>query len=112
MSVRTEPRDLSAQLQSTLTIPGDQLLQAAGQQAQTGAMVESGAPNDNALAAASDFSNVSPDHPLKRTVVINIRSSLSDLCMRSSRATWSPPSAEVVTARDARPAVLLPPAGP
>ena len=31
---------------------------------------------------------------LERTVCINIRASLSDLCLRADTATWAPPSAE------------------
>jgi hypothetical protein len=119
MSVRTEPRDVSAQLHQALTIPQDALAAAAGvapMVADTGAMV----PGDQALHAANDFNTTSPDHPLKRTVVINIRASLSDLCLKANRATWAPPSADATKAifqqahPPARPAVpwARPPAPP
>ena len=98
MSVRTEPRDLSQQLQQTLTIPGDVMLHATNQQVGAQPAMDGSAPSDHALAAANDFNTSSPEHPLKRTVVINIRSSLSDLCLRGARATWSPPSAEATKA--------------
>ena len=98
MSVRTEPRDVSAQLHQALTIPQDALAAAAGvaplPQAETGAMV----PAEQALHAANDFNPTSPAHPLKRTVVINIRASLSDLCLKQNRATWAPPSADATKA--------------
>ena len=103
MSVRTEPKDLSQQLQQTLTIPQEVMLQAANPTqvgaplvgaAQEGAV----APADHALAQANDFNTSSPDHPLSRTVVINIRSSLSDLCLRGAKATWAPPSTEATKA--------------
>ena len=97
MSVRTEPRDVSAQLHQALTIPQDALAAAAGVPAMpvdTGAMV----PGDQALHAANDFNTTSPEHPLKRTVVINIRASLSDLCLKQNRATWAPPSADATKA--------------
>ena len=101
MSVRTEPRDLSQQLQQTLTIPADQMLAAANQSAApTGtAMVaapqpEAQAMNEQHLAEANHFNTNSPDHPLHRTVCINIRASLSDLCLKASNSTWQPPSAE------------------
>ena len=98
MSVRTEPRDVSAQLHQALTIPQDALAAAAGvppmPAAETGAMV----PADQALHAANDFNTTSPEHPLKRTVVINIRASLSDLCLKQNRATWAPPSADATKA--------------
>ena len=85
MSVRTEPRDLSQQLQQTLTIPGDVMLHATNQQVGAQPAMDGIAPSDHALAAANDFNTSSPEHPLKRTVVINIRSSLSDLCLRGAR---------------------------
>ena len=98
MSVRTEPRDVSAQLHQALTIPQDALAAAAGVSpmpvAETGAMV----PSDQALHAANDFNTSSPEHPLRRTVVINIRASLSDLCLKANRATWAPPSADATKA--------------
>tara|TARA_Y100000389_G_C17106995_1_gene338757 strand:- start:49 stop:375 length:327 start_codon:yes stop_codon:yes gene_type:complete len=102
MSVRTEPRDLSQQLQQTLTIPAD-VMQQASNPALVGAPIAASAdgalvPADHALAQANDFNTSSPDHPLRRTVVINIRSSLSDLCLRGAKATWSPPSEEATKA--------------
>jgi hypothetical protein len=102
MSVRTEPKDLSAQLQQTLTIPAD-VMQQAGNPAMVGAPMggaPEGAvvPTEQALHGANDFNTNSPDHPLSRTVVVNIRSSLSDLCLRGAKATWAPPSTEATKA--------------
>ena len=98
MSVRTEPRDLSQQLQQTLTIPAD-VMAAAGQQQQ---LVPMGAPatgtelvtNEQALHEANSFNTTNEHHPLERTVCVNIRASLADLCLKSQAATWAPPSAE------------------
>ena len=102
MSVRTEPRDLSQQLQQTLTIPADVMQQAAAPAMVGAPMVAAPegavAPPDHALSPANDFNTNSPDHPLKRTVVINIRASLSDLCLRGAKATWAPPSEEATKA--------------
>lgn len=112
MSVRTEPRDLSQQLQSTLTIPADQMLaaaamnQTAGSNAMTAASAGAeGALNEQHLHQANEFNTNSPDHPLKRTVVVNIRASLADLCLKASTATWAPPSQEATKAifQQARP---------
>lgn len=102
MSVRTEPKDLSAQLQQTLTIPAD-VMQQAGNPAMVGSpmgVAPEGnvAPSEQALHSANDFNTNSPDHPLSRTVVVNIRSSLSDLCLRGAKATWAPPSTEATKA--------------
>lgn len=97
MSVRTEPKDLSAQLQQTLTIPAD-VMQQAGNPAMVGAPM-GGAPEvEQALHGANDFNTNSPDHPLSRTVVVNIRSSLSDLCLRGAKAIWAPPNTEATKA--------------
>ena len=38
-----------------------------------------------------------PEHPLKRSVVVSVRASLEDLCLRKAKATWSP-SAEATAA--------------
>ena len=100
MSVRTEPRELSAQLQQTLTITPESMLAAAAANPATGAAAAAVAPeaqqqiNEQHLNAANDFNTNSPDHPLQRTVCINIRASLADLCLKASNSTWAPPSAE------------------
>lgn len=52
---------------------------------------------DPALAEANDFSTNNPEHPLKRSVVVSVRASLEDLCLRKAKATWSP-SAEATAA--------------
>lgn len=99
MSVRTEPRELSQQLQQTLTITPEMM--AANQAVNPGAMVpaQTAAPvdavaTDQQLHQANDFNTNNEHHPLERTVCINIRASLSDLCLRADTATWAPPSAE------------------
>ena len=105
MSVRTEPRDLSAQLQQTLTIPAEVMAAQNPQMmvpAQTaagmeGAMVPAG-PTEQQLHEANTFNTNNEHHPLERTVCINIRASLADLCLRANTATWSPPSAEATKA--------------
>lgn len=100
MSVRTEPKEMSPQMQQALMVP-EHVLRQAQAQAQEGGMTA--APMDQGmgeqhLAAANDFNNSNPEHPLKRTVVVNIRASLNDLCLKKSRATWQPPSAEATKA--------------
>ena len=103
MSVRTEPRDLSQQLQSTLTIPADQMLAAAtaaNPAAGTATLAPVATPeaqqqiNEQHLNQANEFNTNSPDHPLHRTVCINIRASLADLCLKAGNSVWQPPSAE------------------
>lgn len=108
MSVRTEPRDLSQQLQQTLTITPEMM--AAQNPAVTAtAMVPAGAVepqmNEQHLHEANSFNTNNEHHPLERTVCVNIRASLSDLCLKSQSATWAPPSAEATKAifQQARP---------
>lgn len=49
------------------------------------------APADEAaLAEANTFNTSNPDHPLHRTMVVSIRASLNDLCLKKNKATWSP----------------------
>ena len=52
---------------------------------------------DSVLGEANSISTNSPHHPLKRTIAVNIRASLSDLCLRKQKGTWAP-SAEALRA--------------
>lgn len=100
-ALSTEPRDLSAQLQQTLSIPAEVMTAAAGHNALTvGASVGGmeGVPNEQTLHEANSFNTTNEHHPLERTVCVNIRASLSDLCLKSQSATWAPPSAEATKA--------------
>ena len=45
---------------------------------------------DSQLGEASGFNTANPDHPLKRSLVVSIKASLNDLCLRKNRATWAP----------------------
>ena len=96
MSVRTEPRDLSQQLQQTLTIPAEVMAAAAQPPATIGAPATGTelVPVDGQLHEANSFNTTNEHHPLERTVCVNIRASLSDLCLKSQAAVWAPPSAE------------------
>jgi len=97
MSVRTEPRDLSTQLQQTLTIPADVMAAAGQQQAAPVGAPAAGTelvPAEQQLHEANTFNTNNEHHPLERTVCVNIRASLADLCLKSQAATWAPPSAE------------------
>ena len=109
MSVRTEPRDLSQQLQQTLTITPE-MMAAQNPAATATAMVPAAGAiepqmNEQHLHEANSFNTNNEHHPLERTVCVNIRASLSDLCLKSQSATWAPPSAEATKAifQQARP---------
>jgi hypothetical protein len=103
MSVRTEPRaDLSERLHGALHISADQLAQQgikleqapASGAAMGGGIADTGGavqlPNEHALAEANSFNVSNPEYPLRRTVVVSIRASLNDLCLRKQAATWAP----------------------
>jgi hypothetical protein len=45
---------------------------------------------DAALGEANTISTNSPHCPLKRTIAVNIRASLGDLCLRKQKSTWAP----------------------
>lgn len=42
------------------------------------------------LAEGNSYCVASPDNPLKRELVVSIRSSLNSLCLQKSKGTWSP----------------------
>jgi len=103
MSVRTEPRaELSERLHGALHISADQLAQQgikleaapASGAAMGGGIPETGGavqlPNEHALAEANTFNVSNPEYPLTRTMVVSIRASLNDLCLRKQAATWAP----------------------
>lgn len=45
---------------------------------------------DVSLGEGSSYAVASPDHPLRRTVVVSIKSSLNELCLQKTRGTWAP----------------------
>lgn len=105
MSIRSEAKDLSAAMQQTLAID-PAIMQSAAAAAGPGPlmapagpmMATSAADNEAHLHEANSFNTNNPEHPLKRTVVVNIRASLNELCLRKQKATWAPPSSDAVKA--------------
>ena len=99
MSVRTEARDqLSPAMQQALHVPVD-ALQQAGVPMNTAvapsngiADMAIGEPSEHSLAEANSFNTSNPNHPLNRTVVVSIRASLNDLCLKKTAAVWQPSS--------------------
>lgn len=45
---------------------------------------------DSPLGEANEFSTNNPENPLRRSVVVSVRASLEDLCLRKAKATWCP----------------------
>lgn len=46
--------------------------------------------DEAALAEANTFNTNNPEHPLHRTMMVSIRASLNDLCLKKAKATWAP----------------------
>jgi hypothetical protein len=109
MSVRSE-QTLSANMHQALSISENAMLAASAAANMADASISSGSVsaganganageiNENVYNQASDFTNSNPSAPLKRTVVVNVRSSLSDLIARKSKAVWTPASTEAMKA--------------
>jgi hypothetical protein len=47
-------------------------------------------PADAALHEGASFNTASSENPLMRNVVVSIRSSLNDLCLKKDKASWAP----------------------
>lgn len=95
MSVRTEPRvvDVAQELRQTLMIPAETMM-AIGSNIDTAAAPTGTAAGEHSLHEADAFTNTHSEHPLERTVCVNIRASLSDLCLKAQTSVWQPPSTE------------------
>ena len=61
-----------------------------GQLDHVNATINAAQTADSCLGDANTISCSHPDHPLRRTLVCNIRASLSELCLRKQKSTWSP----------------------
>ena len=89
MSVRTEP--ISQQLQNTLTITPEMVgaanAVALQQPTAVGADAAAAGPTEQQLHEANTFNTTNEHHPLERTVCVNIRASLADLCLKSHART-------------------------
>ena len=55
-----------------------------------GATIAAAQSADSALGETGSISTNHPEHPLRRTMVCNIRASLADLCLRKQRGSWAP----------------------
>lgn len=89
MSVRNEPNNTAnaTATAASLGVPmTPALVETPGAAATAGASIA----DEHALAEANTFNTNNVDHPLSRSVVVNIRASLNDLCLKKSKATWSP----------------------
>lgn len=64
-------------------------------QADALATISAAQQSDSTLSDANDFNIANPEHPLSRTIVVSVRASLDDLCLRKAKATWQP-SAEAL----------------
>lgn len=58
--------------------------------ADVNAFLNNTSMQETALAEGNSYATASPDNPLKRQLVVSIRASLNELCLQSSKGTWSP----------------------
>tara|TARA_B110001452_G_scaffold267100_2_gene275758 strand:- start:1437 stop:2375 length:939 start_codon:yes stop_codon:yes gene_type:complete len=91
MSIRNDAGATPAQtaqsvaMQQALSMHGmPEALQGVGG-AQTMAPVD-----EMGLAEANTFNTNNPEHPLHRTLMVSIRASMNDLCLKKAKATWAP----------------------
>ena len=87
MSVRSERSD-SAMTSSIAEV--GQMANLSIDNQHVSATINAAQQADSQLGEANAISTSHPDHPLKRTVVATIRSTMSDLCLRRAKATWAP----------------------
>lgn len=62
------------------------------QSEQMAAAISDAQPADGHLAEGAAYTTASPDNPLHRTLVVSVRASLNDLCLRKEKGTWAPSS--------------------
>lgn len=88
MSVRSERPNVNdlAESMATSTIKTD--LDAN----HVNATIAAAQQADSSLAEANSISTNHPEHPLSRSIQVNIRATLGDLCLRKNKATWAPSS--------------------
>ena len=91
MSVRTDqPGQPTQMLNLTPQTQG-----TAAAMNEVAATIDAAQQADHALGAENAFNASNPEHPLNRTVVVTVRASLNDLCLRKQKAVWAP-SADAV----------------
>jgi len=55
-------------------------------------MLVDAAATESSLGEGNSYCVASPDNPLKRELIVSIRSSLNQLCLQKSQAVWQPSS--------------------
>lgn len=55
-------------------------------------MLVDAAATESSLGEGNSYCVASPDNPLKRELIVSIRSSLNQLCLQKSKAVWQPSS--------------------
>ena len=54
------------------------------------ATISAAQQSDSTLSESNDYNVANPDNPLTRKVVVCLRASLDDLCLRKAKASWTP----------------------
>ena len=79
MSVRTEQPN---QPQLNLNVQAPMGVSTGAAMTEVAATIDAAQQADHALGGENNFSTSNPEHPLNRTVVVTVRASLNDLCLR------------------------------
>tara|TARA_B100001173_G_scaffold265829_1_gene241073 strand:- start:5755 stop:6780 length:1026 start_codon:yes stop_codon:yes gene_type:complete len=77
MSVRSDKADIN------LTGPGAVAADAL-------ATINAAQQSDSPLSEANEYNVSSPTNPLTRSIVVGVRASLDDLCLRKATSVWAP----------------------
>ena len=85
MSVRSDRADVSMKMDGMQLGP-----QSAAMSGDVEATISAAQQADSALSDANAFNTANPEHPLTRNLVVSIRSSLAELCLRKNKAVWAP----------------------
>lgn len=92
MSVRSEKMTENSTAATMASLELAPSVLTAGAADHVNATIAAAQQADSTLAEANSLNTASPDHPIKRTISVNIRSTLGDLCLRKAKGQWSPTS--------------------
>ena len=89
MSVRSDKTETAAAMANLQIAPS---ATATGGSAadHVSATIAAAQQADSALAEHNSLSVSNPEHPIRRSISVNIRSTLGDLCLRKAKGQWQP----------------------
>ena len=88
MSVRSDKNDTATAMSNIQLAPSTYTSGSASD--HVSATIAAAQQADSALAEHNSLSVSNPEHPVRRSISVNIRSTLGDLCLRKAKSTWQP----------------------